>query len=72
MPDTEPKVGHDQFPNFPYNSVFTNHPIIQRCITSVADVIVVRNTATTYIVLCELGTRLSGIVHSASGFWCMD
>lgn len=50
----QPKVGHNQFLNLPYNAVFTNHPIIQRCITSVVDVVPVRNTATTDVVECEL------------------
>ena len=42
MPGTEPKFGHDQLPNFPYKAVFTSHPIIQRYITSVADVVPAR------------------------------
>lgn len=42
MPGTEPKVGHDQFSNFPCNAIFTSHPMIQRCITSIADVVPVR------------------------------
>ena len=42
MLGTEPKVGHDQFSNFPYNALFTSHPIIQRCITSTVDVVPVR------------------------------
>lgn len=28
------KIDHDQFPHFPYNSVFTSHPVIQRYIIS--------------------------------------
>jgi hypothetical protein len=54
MHGTKPELGHDQFPHFSYNSVFTIHPIIQRYITSVVDVVPSRNTQTTDIVLCAM------------------